>query len=656
MRISQIVVMTLLAVLVTVPHLVFGANWSITYNSSPSFPYSHMIDGASITSAYYIIYQPYATTYPSDEVSIYIDGNLVGYGLRDEQQNTFSLYYDFSQLSPGPNHFIEAYYKSDTADDKYTSAHFWTLGEVKFAVISDAHLCNPYFLFGDKCQYKSQQERRRDHLKDLVGAKLREDDDFIFTLGDNIENLYLIHDETTPHYYFKYVSESFPETPTHYVVLGNHDIRDGLSSIRRSKAKELFSKYSLAYGVTEFVETYKKIEKNGWQFFLMNSGESASTWTEGNCVQFNETQLENLSKDLDNLSGKTAILLWHVSPDKDVRRIKSCWDPASGDPPPAYVGVLKKYAKKIKAVFTGHVHVNRFYIMYDTDYVYLNPDLNYRPGITGIQMYTVISTGQPAGDWEGTDLFMEASLHADGTLSIDNKDNMLWTPFTVSATPTPDVSLENEYRQTDTCFELDNNGNGWFDDDEIDCPDGTSIGTELDHDYDQQIYTIEAKLKKNDMVLNYTPGQYHAVSTVTNYDTTLENLWIFQSYADCTNQTPPISKLNPTKGGGALAVVVVGPDGVARQIANAKTLDYTDQDSGISVVAVENTDTGTAVHLQNVPTGYQVKQYVKFAPGLKHELFTEGSSCDIETSIWLDETAHDLMDMETFSLEVVDNK
>ena len=96
---------------------------------------------------------------------------------------------------------------------------------------------------------------------------------------------------------------------------------------------------------------------------------------------------------------------------------------------------------------------------------------------------------------------------------------------------------------------------------------------------------------------------------------------------------------------------MTGPDGVARQIANANTRDYTDHASGISVVAVEHNDRYTEAHLANVPEDYDVRLYVRFGPGLTDEFLPEAPSCDVETSIWLD--YEDPAFAEYFGLEVV---
>jgi len=236
------------------------------------------------------------------------------------------------------------------------------------------------------------------------------------------------------------------------------------------------------------------------------------------------------------------------------------------------------------------------------------------------------------------------------------------------------VEVEKRYSQTDVCFERDNDGDGQFNEDpvnfdvygepidddtdglfnedDIDCPTGTSLGTDLDND-GQGTFTIEAVLKKNGTVLNYTPGRYYAVSTVRPVSDR-DTLWIAERYGECTEQTPRVSKLHPPSGGGAVVVVVVGPDGIARQIANANTLDYTDLTSGITVVDVAVTDTNAEAHLKDVPKDYTIYLYVKFAPGLKGENFAEGFSCDNETAARLEEAGGEFV--ATATLGVVDNK
>ena len=92
-------------------------------------------------------------------------------------------------------------------------------------------------------------------------------------------------------------------------------------------------------------------------------------------------------------------------------------------------------------------------------------------------------------------------------------------PPTAIARP---VFGESRYTEADPCFEQDNDGDGWFDDDKVDCPGGTYMGTELDHD--QQTYTIGAELRPSCKARDYTPGEYYGVSSAETGETALERL------------------------------------------------------------------------------------------------------------------------------------
>lgn len=226
------------------------------------------------------------------------------------------------------------------------------------------------------------------------------------------------------------------------------------------------------------------------------------------------------------------------------------------------------------------------------------------------------------------------------------------------------VKVGKDYRFTDVCFEKDNDGDGEFsedpvdtidndgdgliDEDPVDCPAGTDLGTQLPND-DPDLtdlvpgnFIVQAVKKKNGTVTSYNPGQYYAVSTITPL-TNLDTLWIFERYGECTEGDSPLSALNPKMGtgGGNVVIVAVGPDGVAKQIADSNTLGYsTDLGFGMdTTVSVEVTDSvdedlapdpdGNGVpdnaeaHLTNVPADHIILMYVKFGPGLKGQAVPE---------------------------------
>jgi hypothetical protein len=196
----------------------------------------------------------------------------------------------------------------------------------------------------------------------------------------------------------------------------------------------------------------------------------------------------------------------------------------------------------------------------------------------------------------------------------------------VGGVPAEDVEVTKDYRFTNVCFERDDdrdgkfsedpldwsdtNGDGLIDEDPIDCPDGTSLGIPLPQDGAEN-YIVEAVLKRNGTVSSYNPGQYYAVSTVEVL-TDLETLWISEHYGDCTEDPKKLSALNPKKGGGSVVIVEVGPDGVARQIADAKSPNVEITDDNTNGVP-DNAE----VYLENVPADTTILMYVKFGPGLK---------------------------------------
>ncbi len=193
----------------------------------------------------------------------------------------------------------------------------------------------------------------------------------------------------------------------------------------------------------------------------------------------------------------------------------------------------------------------------------------------------------------------------------------------------------------DPSEQVDNDGDGLLNEDGIDCPGGTSLGTPLPRD-GAGVYTLEAVVKKDGTVSSYNPGQYYAVSTV-EVVTPIPNLTIDELFGLCTETLPgnpgPISALNPAwgmeqeTGGGSVVIVVVGPDGVARQVFDATSPNVTITDNvkpgppGIlqpgpnGVPDDAHAFVPPRVPGQLIPAGIKVMMYVKFSPGLKDKQF-----------------------------------
>jgi hypothetical protein len=171
------------------------------------------------------------------------------------------------------------------------------------------------------------------------------------------------------------------------------------------------------------------------------------------------------------------------------------------------------------------------------------------------------------------------------------------------------IEVAKDYRFTDVCFEKDN-------DLEVDCPDGTLLGTLLPIDPVTGNYIVEAVVK-NDKVKSYNPGQYYAVSTV-NVLVDVDELTIEENWCDCTD----ISALSPAQGGGSVVIVQVGPGGVLYQILDAKSEEVT-----------VDTCKATA-ELEDVPAGTTILMYVKFGPAQKHDNFVPGT-CDNTNTAWV---------------------
>ena len=224
---------------------------------------------------------------------------------------------------------------------------------------------------------------------------------------------------------------------------------------------------------------------------------------------------------------------------------------------------------------------------------------------------------------------------------------------TPTPTPTPaPFDVEKVYRQTDVCFEenndgdvdgeglqiisedcvetegdacasnadcatsnlcinnicqVDNDTDGAINEDCTECEGNSSPGTLLP--MIGNVFQLEPVLKRNGRVASYNPGQYYAVSTVTTLEE-LNNLWIIEDYDMCTNDDPAISKLNPKPGkGGGNVLLVLEEDGEFIEVLNSKADE-------IEI----NTDPDSAsVHLEDVPNGSILHVYVKFKPGLKND-------------------------------------
>ncbi|MBA7571633.1 hypothetical protein ES708_13399 [subsurface metagenome] len=167
----------------------------------------------------------------------------------------------------------------------------------------------------------------------------------------------------------------------------------------------------------------------------------------------------------------------------------------------------------------------------------------------------------------------------------------------------PGIEVDKDYRYTNVCFEKDNDGDGLFsedpidgidndldglvDEDDVDCPSGTNLGYLLPMSAEGN-YTLEAVIHpKNNKVRSYNPGQYYAVSTV-NVLVDVDELIIVEDWSACTD--PPISVLNPKKGGGSVVIVQVGPgDDVAYQILNA-TSDAVTITGNTATAVLDNPD------------------------------------------------------------------
>jgi hypothetical protein len=220
----------------------------------------------------------------------------------------------------------------------------------------------------------------------------------------------------------------------------------------------------------------------------------------------------------------------------------------------------------------------------------------------------------------------------------------------VSCEPPFEGEVEKVYRQTDVCFEenndgdlnpngtqrisedcvetsgeacegpcsssrpcvggfcqVDNDSDGSFSEDCTECPGGTEPGTLLPEI--GPIFQLNPVLKRNGRVASYNPGQYYAVSTVMTTEE-LDTLWIFENYHQCENNERDISQLNPrwNRGGGNV-LLVLEESGVLIEVLNSKSDEIT----------VDSFPDLASVHLEDVPDGSILHVYVKFKPGRKHQ-------------------------------------
>ena len=425
MRNLQKAVAVLLVLLVTESAVALAsgpaATIEITYSYSNDPSTAKPLEGALVNGPFYIFFDP---GLPDDtfEAIFWIDRQTIfDRPVGTSSTPPFSIRYDPSSLSYGPHRLYVLYEFSSSPGKGSVEAYFSVggeVGEVQFAVYADSHICNPSYPPNWPpwpapspptkwpCQYKTEKDHKRARLED-VGARLRTDGfnpGFVVALGDAIEDLYLEYtglfpDTTTPLWYFKYLSETFPYVP-HYTVLGNHDIRDygKKKSIHLPEAVAQFTDYSSWYRVTPFIPVADEIpatQTNGWHFYLLHSGEAVHSFAEGSCVRFSIDQLLGLDAYLqDKVSGKTAILFWHVSPEGEIRGTAPtlCQDTAD-----AYIDLLENRAPKIKAVITGHVHAAKSYIWNTTDGSVRNSDTHdFNPiNSNEIMMITAPSTGYP---------------------------------------------------------------------------------------------------------------------------------------------------------------------------------------------------------------------------------------------------------------------
>jgi hypothetical protein len=272
----------------------------------------------------------------------------------------------------------------------------------------------------------------------------------------------------------------------------------------------------------------------------------------------------------------------------------------------------------------------------DGDGVRDNDWFNQDPSASPAQDFASVLVAQQNADgsWPGT-------CHTYGDPSLCQ----VWALLILEkAAPPPPIRIEVEkhYSYTNVCFERDNDGDGYFNEDpvdfevigdvlvpidndgdgvanedDVDCPDGSYLGDPLPvdlgdpEDPDDDFYVLEAVVKKNGKVSSYNPGQYYAVSTV-NVLSDVDLLTIVEDFHDCSG----IGKLNPVKGGGRVVIVQIGGEIMGEPVPDPEAA-YQIMDANSEEV-LEGCG-AASVTLEDVKAGTTILMYVKFGPALKGE-------------------------------------
>lgn len=392
------------------------------------------------------------------------------------------------------------------------------------------------------------------------------------------------------------------------------------------------------FGVT--VPDWVKSELNLWIDYIQNDANGASGYSDPD-------GWHNVLKTGNLLFEMTFVGDANTSPrfDHALSYIESMWQSATNDPGWGY----NRFPADYQAMFTlmkGLEFSNVDLIDTDGDTVRDNDWFNQELTASPSQDFASVLVDQQNADgsWPGCN-WGSAELCTTWALLTLEKISPVSDPF--------DVEVEKDYRYTSVCFErdndldgsfgedpveyldgvallIDNDGDGLIDEDGIDC-DPSDTGYELPiTGTDPEAYTLEAVLKKNGKILNYNPGQYYAVSTVTvtrfNESVQSVHLTILEDFEDCTTGLEPVSVLNPKTGGGSVVVVEV-KDGIAYQIfdatSDAVTIE-TDACSGVECSATAEFDY-TFEEGQDEAT---LLVYVKFGPGLKGLYTTLPAQCE----------------------------
>ncbi len=172
--------------------------------------------------------------------------------------------------------------------------------------------------------------------------------------------------------------------------------------------------------------------------------------------------------------------------------------------------------------------------------------------------------------------------------------------------------------------QINNDGDGLINEDPINCPSGTNLGTPLPTD-GAGSFVVKAVTNEKGVLTTYNPGSYFAMSTVEVLSD-IDNLSMLESYGGCTEAPKMLSVLSPVTGGSSVVIVVVGADGVARRIADATSPNVTVTDANNNGVP----DDAHAENLGSFSTGDKVLMYVKFGPGLKGKTVPSDNTCTNE--------------------------